>query len=98
MPSRGNEFLFRLDTLIFILGIIGLPRLFKRNPLMFTWLTTSIVFLLFWNTKWPQYALLAIVPLCISASEGVKTLAYDLMRWIPKKIIDLRSLHRISME
>lgn len=70
MPSRGNEFLFRLDTFIFILAIIGLPKLFKDQPLYFLWLILGLLFLLIWNTKWPQYTMLVIVPICFSASEG----------------------------
>lgn len=74
MPSRGNEFLFRLDTLIFVLAIIGLPKLFKDHPLYFSWLVCGLLFLLVWTTKWPQYTMLVIVPLCLSASQGVSTI------------------------
>ena len=74
MPASGNEFLLRLDTIIFILAIIGLPKLFKDHPLFFTWLVICLAFLLIWNTKWPQYTMLVIVPLCLSASEGMNTL------------------------
>jgi len=74
MPSRGNEFYFRLDTLIFILAIIGLPKLFKEYPLYFSWLILGLLFLLIWNTKWPQYTMLIIVPLCLSSSQGVFTI------------------------
>jgi hypothetical protein len=89
MPSRGPEFIFRLDALIFGLGIIGLPRLFKVRPLIFIWLITSVAFLLIWNTKWPQYALLAVAPLCISASEGFSTLGRLFLRLVPKKTTTL---------
>lgn len=75
MPMRGREFIFHLDTLIFLLAIIGLPSLFKKRPVFFAWLTMGLAFLLVWNTKWPQYALLVVGPLCLSASEGLKTLA-----------------------
>jgi len=91
MPSRGHEFIFQLDTLIFVLALFGLPRLYKNNPLVFTWLTTSIAFLLIWNTKWPQYALLAVTPLCIAASDGVKTLIAIFVRLMPKKLFTFRT-------
>jgi len=91
MPSRGHEFIFQFDTLIFALAIIGLPRLFKNNPLVFTWLITSTVFLLTWNTKWPQYILLVVGPLCIAASDGVKTLMAMVMRFWPKKLFNFRT-------
>jgi len=74
MPSRGNEFLFRLDTLIFIFAIIGLPKIFKDHPLYFLWLILGLLFLLVWNTKWPQYAMLVIVPLCLSSSQGIASI------------------------
>ncbi len=89
MPSRGPEFIFRLDPLIFGLGLIGLPRLFKTRPLVFTWLITSLAFLLAWNTKWPQYALLAVVPLCLSASEGFSALGQLFLKLVPKKAVAL---------
>ena len=87
MPSRGHEFIFQLDTLIFVLAITGLPRLFKNNPLVFTWLITSIVFLLMWNTKWPQYVLLVVGPICIAASDGVKTVMAMVLRIWSKMFI-----------
>ncbi len=71
MPSRGNEFLFLFDTLIFVLAILGLPKLFKDQPLYFSWLISGLLFLLIWNTKWPQYTMLIIVPLCLSSSQGI---------------------------
>jgi hypothetical protein len=74
MPSRGNEFLFQWDTIIFILAVIGMPRMFKKQPVFFTWLITGLLFLLVWKTKWPQYTLLIVGPLCLAASEGVHTL------------------------
>lgn len=74
MPSNGSEFLFRLDSLFFVLGMIGLPRLYKNYPLFFTWLITGILFLLVWTTKWPQYSMLVVGPLCLSASEGAKSM------------------------
>ncbi len=75
MPERGPEFIFRLDTLIFLLAILGLPRLFKQYPVFFAWLVIGLAFLLIWNTKWPQYAVLVVAPLCLSASAGLSTLA-----------------------
>lgn len=79
MPSRGIEFPIQLDTLIFILAIIGLPKLFKDHPIFFTWLVMGLVFLLIWNTKWPQYTMLVITPLCLAASTGIITI-YNLIK------------------
>ena len=84
MPMRGGEFLFHLDTVIFILALAGLPRLFKRRPVFFAWLAIGLVFLLVWNTKWPQYAVLVVGPLCLSATEGLKTLAILAMKLLAR--------------
>ncbi len=86
MPSRGNEFLFRLDALIFILAIIGLPKLFKDHPLYFSWLISGLLFLLIWSTKWPQYTMLIIVPLCLSSSQGI-SLIMNLAKSLTEKTI-----------
>lgn len=79
MPSTGREFPIQLDTLIFILAIIGLPKLFKDHPVFFIWLVTGLLFLLIWSTKWPQYAMLVVTPLCLSASQGI-LMIYDLVK------------------
>lgn len=84
MPMRGGEFLFHLDTAIFILAVLGLSRLLKRQPVFFTWLVIGVIFLLVWNTKWPQYALLVVGPLCLSAAEGLKTLVVFASRFLSR--------------
>jgi hypothetical protein len=83
VPITGNEFIFRLDTLIAVLALLGLPKLFRENKLLFLWLATGIFFLLLWSTKWPQYSLIVLGPLCIAASEGVKTAANLIRKILP---------------
>jgi hypothetical protein len=73
--ANGDEFIFRLDTLIGILALIGLPRMWKEKKLFFVWLMTGLCFLLLWPTKWPQYTLIVTAPLCIAAWEGICTMA-----------------------
>ncbi len=63
--------LVNIDTLIFLLAILGLPQLFRRQPLFFCWLFVGIGFLLLWQTKWPQYALIVLPALSRSAALGV---------------------------
>jgi arabinogalactan oligomer/maltooligosaccharide transport system permease protein len=41
------------------------------------WLAIGLVFLLLWPTKWPQYVLILLFPLCISAAEGFKAAVWD---------------------
>jgi hypothetical protein len=74
IPTEPFIFLVRLDVPINLLALVGLPRLFKRYPLYAVWLITGLVFLLVWANKWPQYVLILLAPLCLSAAQGVVTL------------------------
>jgi hypothetical protein len=69
-----SAFLINADTLIFALALIGLPRLFLRQPIFFYWLVVGLAFLLAWTTKWPQYTLIILAPFSMSAAEGLLTL------------------------
>jgi chromate transport protein ChrA len=75
-----QAFLFNIDTMIFVLAAVGLPALFRKARFYFYWLITGVVFLLLWETKWPQYTLIILAPLSMSAAYGVFTLS-DLARW-----------------
>jgi len=68
-----SAFIFDVDTPIFMLAMIGLPRLIIKKRFYFYWLFIALMFLLAWNTKWPQYALVVLPPMCVSASEGLIT-------------------------
>ncbi len=70
----AQAFLFNIDTLLFLLALIGLPALFQKARLFFYWLVVGLLFLLLWETKWPQYALIVMVPLSLSAAYGAVTL------------------------
>lgn len=63
--------LFRIEPVIFILAIIGIPRTIKRNSIYVIWLFLGFIFLLLWGTKWPQYTLIILVPFSIVASQGL---------------------------
>ncbi|HMD88159.1 MAG TPA: hypothetical protein VKF38_03260 [Anaerolineaceae bacterium] len=92
IPNQYQEFAFSIqagdyfvlgDTLIFILAVVGIPDLCKKNILMACWLLLGIIFLLFWGTKWPQYVMLVLPPLCLSAAFGAnifKDLYFRVMR------------------
>ncbi len=69
-----TAFLFNIDTLIFILAVIGLPRLFQKGRFFFYWLAVGLVFLLLWTTKWPQYTLIVLAPFSMAAAEGGLTI------------------------
>lgn len=74
VPGPPSAFMFKLDTLIFVFALIGLPRLFQQKRFYFYWLMIGLFFLLLWTTKWPQYVLIILVPFCVAAAEGVLTL------------------------
>ena len=68
--NNAGDYFILSDSLVFILALLGLPALFKKNKLMFIWLVVGLAFLFLWNTKWPQYILVVLPPLCISAAYG----------------------------
>lgn len=71
---QPGDFWVSIDTWILGLGIIGLPLMIKRHPEYFIWLAVGLAFLLAWSTKWPQYVLLVLPPLCLAAADGAQTL------------------------
>ena len=77
--NSRTSFLIRPDTLIGLLALAGLPRLLRRQPFYFIWLVTALALLLLYPVKWPQYAMIAITPLCLSAAMGTGWL-FDLLK------------------
>jgi hypothetical protein len=75
----ASAFLINVDTLLFVLAVIGLPRLYRTQPFFFYWLITGLVFLLAWTTKWPQYTVIILAPFSMAAAQGVLTF-WDLAR------------------
>jgi hypothetical protein len=72
-------FLIQPDTVITILALIGLPRLARRKPIYFIWLIIGLVVVFTWPRKWPQYNMLAMIPLCLSSAQGFAWIV-DLIR------------------
>jgi hypothetical protein len=70
----ASAFPINVDAFIFALAILGLPRLFLRRRIFFYWLVVGLAFLLIWTTKWPQYTLIILAPLSMSAAQGLRTL------------------------
>jgi hypothetical protein len=70
-PKPESAFIIQIDTLIFGLAVIGLPRTFKTKKVYFIWFWIGLLILLLWGTKWPQYALIIIAPYCLMASQGL---------------------------
>lgn len=85
-PAPKSAFIVDIDTWIFILALVGLPRLFQQKRLFFYWLLVGLSFLLAWTTKWPQYTLVILVPFAVAASEGVTTIWNLIVKFIiPKR-------------
>ncbi len=81
----ASAFLINIDTLIFILAVIGLPRLFGMQRFFFYWLVVGLLFLLIWTTKWPQYTVIIMAPFSMAAAQGVLTLWQLGRRALPKR-------------
>jgi hypothetical protein len=60
---------FGFDWLPFSLSLIGLPLQWQRRPWVVFWYLAGIVALLLWPSKWPQYPMIILVPLCLSAGD-----------------------------
>jgi len=43
-----------------------------RGRVVVLWWVIGLAVLLLWPTKWPQYTLIIIVPLCLSAAEALR--------------------------
>jgi ABC-type sugar transport system permease subunit len=69
-----QAFYFAIDPLITLLAAFGLKGLWQKSRIYVLWLAISLVFLLIWPTKWPQYILILTAPLSLSAAEGVMAL------------------------
>lgn len=69
--SKGN-FLLAADSIFLPFALLGLWRLVKSQPAFAWWLVLGLAFLLVWNTKWPQYILIILVPYCLAAACGVE--------------------------
>jgi ABC-type sugar transport system permease subunit len=74
---QADAFWVALDPLITVLAFFGIRRQWQKRPVIIYWLVVALVFLLIWPTKWPQYIVILTAPLCLTASEGTKSLIID---------------------
>ncbi len=85
VPWQGDRpaFMIALDALLFLLAVLGISRLWRKERLYVIWLGVATVFLLLWQTKWPQYILILTVPLSLAAAEGFVALVFQPVRqWL----------------
>jgi hypothetical protein len=64
-------FFFSLDGIIFLLAVAGLYTELHKRRWNLVWILSGVLFLLVWPTKWPQYTLVVIPALCLSASSAL---------------------------
>lgn len=83
-PRPISAFIIQFDWLIALMAVIGLYQSYRKQLLYFIWFTTALVVLLLWNTKWPQYILILMIPYCMISAQGVN-LCYDMIRNACKK-------------
>jgi len=60
-----------IETFIFVYALFGLKQLFQKL-VFFIWFVIAGLFLLFWSVKHPQYNILIITPLCLSAGYFIQ--------------------------
>jgi hypothetical protein len=59
-----------LDSVIFFLALPGLYWEWRERRWVAIWIVTSLIALLLWPTKWPQYTLVLTPALCLAASSA----------------------------
>ncbi len=69
------------DGLVFWAAILGLVREARRRPWLAAWIVGGIVALLLWPTKWPQYTLALVPPLCLAAAPTLRWIYERLRAW-----------------
>jgi hypothetical protein len=72
-------FYFGFDGLIFLFALPGLWLDRKQRQFVPVWVFTSMVVLLLWPTKWPQYTLVVLPAFCLAASTAIQT-SYQWLR------------------
>ena len=97
VPVWPGDILITWDLPIALLSILGLPRLFKREPVFGLWLIFGLGFLFLWNAKWPQYVLTILAPLSLSAGEGFSMLVIEPLANLLRRVFPrLASLDRLN--
>ena len=72
VDDQVDAFLLHYDHIIAALALVGIASLWRRERFYAIWLLGTLAFLCVWNTKWPQYLLMLMVPYAIAASEGIR--------------------------
>lgn len=67
-------FYFGFDGLIFLFAVAGMWLERRRLGWVLAWAAGSLLFLLLWPTKWPQYTLVLLPALCLLAAGALRRL------------------------
>jgi arabinogalactan oligomer/maltooligosaccharide transport system permease protein len=79
---HSNVFLIVADLPITFFALLGLRRAWERQPLFVVWFGVALAFLFAWTTKWPQYVIMLMAPLCVIAAHGLQATVWKLLqRW-----------------
>lgn len=62
-----------IDSLLVILGILGLRAEWRQRRYVLVWLVVGMLALLLWPTKWPQYTLVVMPAICLAAASGARS-------------------------
>ncbi len=72
-------FYFGFDGLIFLLALPGLRLEWKTRRYIPVWVASSMLTLLAWPTKWPQYTLVVLPAFCLAASTAARVAYQKIM-------------------
>ncbi|MBC7265210.1 MAG: hypothetical protein H5T64_12775 [Chloroflexi bacterium] len=92
IPWHPGVFLLSWDTIILGLAMLGIPFLYRRQPIYVLWLLLGVGVLLLWPTRWPQYTLIVGAPLCLSAG----TLLMSGVEWLDQHTNVMRTLRTLA--
>lgn len=67
-------FYYGFDGLIFLFALAGLWLVRQERRWVLVWVGSSLLFLLLWPTKWPQYTLVLLPGLCLAAAPAMHLL------------------------
>jgi tetratricopeptide (TPR) repeat protein len=70
---QADRLAFGLDRVILVLGLVGLPFLFRRSVVLFSWFLVAALFLLLYPIKYPHYSMVFIPALALSAAEALRS-------------------------
>jgi hypothetical protein len=65
-------FYYPLDGWISFLSLAAVGLEWKKRPWLPVWLFSSLLFLLLWPTKWPQYTLVMTPAICLMAATSLR--------------------------